>query len=161
MLNLEWISKPFCEFLFTLLTNSEYNFLKKGQRFAKIHKTFTKSYLGEAETGLNGVADEGTGKEKVLIFWISLRLTFSSNPKWTAKFFRLVNKLSSETERFDLSSKYLRAFFTMAARLAFAFSLTCSILSASDSGICKSTKGSIRHRDQYVIRHHIIKVIES
>ena len=141
------------------MTNSEYNFLKKGQRFAKIHKT----YLGEAETGLNGVADEGTGKEKVLIFWISLRLTFSSNPKWTAKFFRLVNKLSSETERFDLSSKYLRAFFTMAARLAFAFSLTCSILSASDSGICKSTKKVVlsRHRDQYVIRHHIIKVIES
>ena len=126
--------------IFSLLTNSEYNFLKKGQRFAKIYKTFTKTYLGEAETGLNGVADEGTGKEKVLIFWISLRLTFSSNPKWTAKFFRLVNKLSSETERFDLSSKYLRAFFTMAARLAFAFSLTCSILSASDSGICKSTK---------------------
>ena len=117
--------------------------MKEGLRFAKIHKIFTKSYLGEAETGLNGVADEGTGKEKVLIFWISLRLTFSSNPKWTAKFFRLVNKLSSETERFDLSSKYLRAFFTMAARLAFAFSLTCSILSASDSGICKSTKGSI------------------
>ena len=80
---------------------------------------------------MNGVADEGTGKEYVLIFCISLKLTFSSNPKWTAKFFRLVNKLSSDTDRFDLSSKYLRAFFTMAARLALFFSVTSSTLCSS------------------------------
>ena len=64
-------------------------------------------YLGPKDpvAALNGVAEDGTGKEKVLIFWISLRLTFSSRPKWTAKFLRLVNKLSSDIDLLDLSSK--------------------------------------------------------
>ena len=119
------------------------NILAKNKMNCNAHNLKFTVYLAAAAlvTGLNGVADEGTGNEYVLIFWISLRLTFSSKPRWTAKFFRLVNKLSSDWVRFDLSSKYLRAFLTIAARLALAFSAASSGFSSfSDTIACKMKK---------------------
>ena len=132
------------------------NILAKNKMNCNAHNLKFTVYLAAAAlvTGLNGVADEGTGNEYVLIFWISLRLTFSSKPRWTAKFFRLVNKLSSDWVRFDLSSKYLRAFLTIAARLALAFSAASSGFSSfSDTIACKMKK---RYNDKGLVRNLIL-----
>ena len=57
---------------------------------------------------------------------ISLSETFSSSPKCTARFFRLVKRLSSDRLRFFLSLKYCIDFFTMLARRIFAGELFCN-----------------------------------
>ena len=49
-----------------------------------------------ASCASGGSADDGTGKQYVLIFWTSFILTVSSTPRCTARFFLLVYKSSSD-----------------------------------------------------------------